>query len=148
MTIPEASQLVLQAGAMGEGGEVFILDMGEPVRILDLARDLISLSGLKPDEDIEIRFSGVRTGEKLFEELSTDAEHATKTRHPKVFVGRVAAQQWDVVVQAVEQLVALASAGDASPERLRTALAELVPEYVGGRARKSPTPIDERVISN
>jgi FlaA1/EpsC-like NDP-sugar epimerase len=71
MTIPEASQLVLQAGAMGDGGEIFILDMGEPVRIVDLARDLIILSGLRPGEDIEITFSGVRPGEKLVEELST-----------------------------------------------------------------------------
>ena len=89
MTIPEASQLVLQAGAMGQGGEIFILDMGEPVKIVDLARDLITLSGLRPDEDIEIRFSGVRPGEKLFEELSTATEHAEKTKHPKVFIGRI-----------------------------------------------------------
>jgi FlaA1/EpsC-like NDP-sugar epimerase len=88
MTIPEASQLVLQAGTMGNGGEIFILDMGEPVRIADLARDLISLSGLTPGEDVEIRYTGVRPGEKLFEELSVDAETADKTRHPKIFVGR------------------------------------------------------------
>ncbi len=89
MTIPEASQLVLQAGAMGEGGEIFILDMGEPVRILDLAKDMISLSGLKPFEDIDIVFTGVRPGEKLFEELETVGEHIAKTRHPKIFIGKL-----------------------------------------------------------
>ncbi|MBZ0118155.1 MAG: polysaccharide biosynthesis protein, partial [Sandaracinaceae bacterium] len=95
MTIPEACQLVLQAGTMGEGGEIFVLDMGEPVKIVDLARDLIRLSGFRPDEDIEIQFTGVRPGEKLFEELSLDAEHAGKTKHPKIFVGRRPAAEWD-----------------------------------------------------
>src|SRR5206468_11337869 len=83
MTIPEAAQLVLQAGAMGEGGEIFLLDMGEPVKIMDLAIDLITLSGLRPNEDIEIRFTGIRPGEKLFEELSIDGEGVSRTPHPK-----------------------------------------------------------------
>ncbi len=87
MTIPEACQLVLQAGAMGDGGEIFILDMGTPVHIVDLARDLIRLSGLKEGEDIDIEFTGMRPGEKLFEELATSAEEAEKTRHPKIFIG-------------------------------------------------------------
>lgn len=127
MTIPEASQLVMQAGAMGQGGEIFILDMGKPVKIVDLARDLITLSGLKPGSDIEIRFNGIRPGEKLFEELSTEAECAEKTRHPKVFIGRIKPHEWDSVVRGVEQLLELASRAD--PDRIRGMLAELVPEY-------------------
>ncbi|HVT79951.1 MAG TPA: nucleoside-diphosphate sugar epimerase/dehydratase [Phycisphaerae bacterium] len=86
MTIPEASQLVLQAGALGQRGEIFVLDMGKPVRILDLARDLIILSGLRPDVDIPIVFTGLRPGEKLYEELSTRGEHMAQTRHPKIAV--------------------------------------------------------------
>lgn len=127
MTIPEASQLVLQAGAMGQGGEIFILDMGEPVKILDLARDLITLSGLRPHEDIEIRFSGVRPGEKLFEELSTDGEHAERTKHPKVFTGRLKAHQLDAVEANVDALLALTKT--AAGDQIRSALGEIVPEY-------------------
>jgi FlaA1/EpsC-like NDP-sugar epimerase len=127
MTIPEATQLVMQAGAMGEGGEIFILDMGEPVRIVDLARDLITLSGLRPDEDIEIRFSGTRPGEKLFEELSTDTEHADKTKHPKIFIGRIQSGEPAKVFAGVEALVALAT--HAAFDAVRAALGQLVPEY-------------------
>jgi FlaA1/EpsC-like NDP-sugar epimerase len=90
MTIPEASQLVLQAGALGEGGEIFILDMGRPVKILDLAEDMIRLSGLTPYEDIDIVFTGVRKGEKLFEELEITGENLLKTHHPKIFIGKIA----------------------------------------------------------
>ena len=89
MTIPEASRLVLEAAGLGKGGEVFILDMGEPIRIVDMARELIRLSGLEPDVDVEIKFTGARPGEKLFEELALGEEGAAKTHHPKVFVGRV-----------------------------------------------------------
>ena len=88
MTIPEASQLVLQAAAMGKGGEVFVLDMGEPVKIVDLANELIRLSGLRPGVDIDIVFSGTRPGEKLYEELSTKGEDILKTAHKKIFVWR------------------------------------------------------------
>jgi FlaA1/EpsC-like NDP-sugar epimerase len=90
MTIPEASQLVLQAGALGRGGEIFILDMGEPVKILDLAEDMIRLSGLEPYEDIDIVFTGIREGEKLFEELEITGESLLKTEHPKIFIGKIA----------------------------------------------------------
>jgi FlaA1/EpsC-like NDP-sugar epimerase len=126
MTIPEASQLVLQAGTMGEGGEIFVLDMGEPVRIADLARDLITLSGFTPGVDIEIAFTGMRPGEKLFEELVVDAEAADKTRHPKIFVGRFRPYEWTRVEAGLERLLGLAGGSEAA---VRGGLRELVPEY-------------------
>ena len=89
MTIPEASQLVLQAGAQATGGEVFVLDMGEPVKIVDLAKDVIRLSGLEPEKDISISFCGLRPGEKLFEELLTAEEGTQSTRHEKIFVANI-----------------------------------------------------------
>ena len=104
MTIPEAAQLVLQAGAMGEGGEIFILDMGEPVRILDLAVEMITLTGLKPFEDIDIVFTGLRPGEKLFEELELSGEEIAKTRHPKIFIGKLAAYSPEQVDRALARL--------------------------------------------
>jgi FlaA1/EpsC-like NDP-sugar epimerase len=127
MTIPEASQLILQAGTMGRGGEIFVLDMGKPVKIVDLARDLIRLSGYTPHEDIAIEFSGVRPGEKLFEELSFAAENATKTRHSKIFVGTFRAYPWEAVERGLERLHAL-SEGSA-PDLIRSAFQALVPEY-------------------
>jgi FlaA1/EpsC-like NDP-sugar epimerase len=142
MTIPEASQLVLQAATMGRGGEIFILDMGEPVRIVDLATDLIVLSGLKPGEDIEIRFSGVRPGEKLFEELSVAEELADKTRHPKIFVGRTR-KRADTDTPMASVVGALAALADsASADELRDELVRVVPEYVPNpSARASLTAI-------
>jgi FlaA1/EpsC-like NDP-sugar epimerase len=138
MTIPEASQLVLQAGAMGQGGEIFILDMGEPVRIADLARDLITLSGLTPGVDVEVRFSGVRPGEKLFEELSVDDEAAEKTRHPKIFVGRQRPCDPARIAGGIERL---REAVGAPAEELRARFRELVPEYAspedGARAAEA-----------
>jgi FlaA1/EpsC-like NDP-sugar epimerase len=88
MLIPEAVQLILQAGALGSGGEIFVLDMGKPVKILDLANDLIKFSGLRPGQDIEIKFIGLRPGEKLYEELLTEEEGLTKTVYEKIFVGK------------------------------------------------------------
>jgi len=86
MTIPEAVQLVIQAGALGQGGEIFVLDMGEPVKIVDLARDMIILSGLRPEQDIKIEFTGLRPGEKLYEELFSNRENFAVTRHERIFV--------------------------------------------------------------
>src|SRR5207248_5092565 len=95
MTIPEACQLVLQASTMGKGGEIFVLDMGEPVRIVDLARNLILLSGLRPGEDIKIEFTGIRPGEKLYEELAHLEEETLPTEHEriKIFTGPLFAVQ-------------------------------------------------------
>lgn len=126
MTIPEAAQLVLQAGAMGEGGEIFVLDMGEPVKILDLARDTITLSGLKPFEDIEIVFTGMRPGEKLFEELATDGEHAAKTRHPKIFIGKIEEYADDMVDVVLGRLYDFSLDGQAG--ELRRYINEVLPE--------------------
>ena len=127
MTIPEASQLVLQAGAMGRGGEIFLLDMGEPVKIVQLARDLITLSGLRPHEDIEINFSGVRPGEKLFEELSISGEDASQTTHPKIGIINKRPEDFDRVCASIERLAGIMDT--ASCEEVREALRKTVPEY-------------------
>jgi len=127
MTIPEAVQLVLQAGALGRGGEVFVLDMGEPVKIADLAADLIRLSGKQVGKDIEIRFSGTRPGEKLYEELFFDAEHAAPTVHSKVLRARNAALPIGVTT-VVDELLAGAKRGWAE-EELRALLKRLVPDF-------------------
>jgi FlaA1/EpsC-like NDP-sugar epimerase len=127
MTIPEATQLVLEAASIGRGGEIFILDMGEPVKVVDLARDLIALSGLREGDDIDIVFTGLRPGEKLFEELSTAEEQAEKTRHPKIFTGRIKPHVIDEVVAELARLRAASGSGDG--ERVRQVFASLVPEY-------------------
>ena len=128
MTIPEASQLVLQAFSMGKGGEVFVLDMGEPVKIVDLARNLILLSGLQPDRDIKIQFSGVRPGEKLFEELNLADECLIPTPHAKIksFVSPfdVDARQIGTHLQDLRRIV---EAQDVSG--LAQLLKEMIPDY-------------------
>ncbi|RLE23416.1 MAG: polysaccharide biosynthesis protein [Acidobacteria bacterium] len=126
MTIPEASQLVVQAGAIGEGGEIFILDMGDPVRIVDMAKDMITLCGLKPYEDIDIEFTGMRPGEKLFEELETVGETITKTRHPKIFIGTINTYGQADVERALERFKELSDGGDEAD--LRRFFNELLPE--------------------
>jgi FlaA1/EpsC-like NDP-sugar epimerase len=128
MTIPEATQLVLQAGTMGAGGEIFILDMGEPVKIVDLAHDLIRLSGFAEDE-IRIEYSGIRPGEKLFEELSTEEEGAACTRHPKILVGRTSAEDLGDLGRRLDRLLEVAQNGDAATVKreLRNIVADYVP---------------------
>ena len=124
MSIPEAVQLVLQAGLMGQGGEIFVLDMGEPVKIVDLAKDMIRLSGFTED-DIRIEFTGLRPGEKLYEELLADNEHTLPTPHPKLRIARArqADSKW------LEQLLVWVSAGVMDDEAVRQSLARWVPEY-------------------
>jgi len=126
MTLAEAAQLVMQAGATGSGGEIFVLDMGEPLRILDLARDLISLSGHTPDKDIKIVFTGLRPGEKLFEELTFEGEDLLSTSHPKLKVLRDTHSLGDVEAQIAhlaEELPGLA------PEQIKAKLQAMVPKY-------------------
>ncbi len=128
MTIPEAAQLVLQAGSMGQGGEIFVLDMGEPVKIVDLAREMITLSGFRPDEDIEIRFTGMRPGEKLFEELSIEGEDVARTSHPKVGIWTNRKEDWDTLIGAMDALVA--DADQLDREGVRQRLKQVVPEFL------------------
>ena len=139
MTIPEATRLVLQAGAIGSGGEVFCLDMGEPVRIYDLALDLIRLSGLTEGEDIEIVFNGVRPGEKLYEELFFSGDEVLKTSHPKIMKARYDAPDLRVYMQIV-QLIESAMR-NASDSYLRRSLEEIVPDFQseGRTVRNTPT---------
>ena len=136
MTIPEAAQLVVQAAALSRGGETFILDMGQPVRILDLAHDLIRLSGLEPDKDIEVRFTGIRPGEKLFEELSNMAEGIQRTSHPKIFTGTYDSPHLPRLRAQFDTLGALCRTAD--PSAIRQALEQLVPEYAKGDADSEP----------
>jgi len=132
MTIPEAAQLVLQAGAMGKGGEIFLLDMGEPVKIVQLARDLITLSGLRPGEDIEIVFTGMRPGEKLFEELSITGEDTSRTTHPKIGIINKRPEDFEHICRCIERLTEMMDA--ASPDQIRRQLKIAVPEYTPGAA--------------
>jgi len=126
MTIPEASQLVLQAAAMGQGGEIFVLDMGEPVRIVDLAEQMITLSGFKPHEEIPIVFTGVRPGEKIQEVLMHSDEAVGTSRHPKIFIGQINSVSEEKVSRALERLGTLAR--ESREEDLRAALADFLPE--------------------
>ncbi len=127
MTIPEAAQLVLQAAATGMGGQVFLLDMGEPVKIVDLAKQMITLSGFRPDEDIDIVFTGVRPGEKLFEELRTEGEDIEPTVHPKVLIWAHRADDLAQVEAYISRLKELENVNDR--DRIVTLLQEIIPEY-------------------
>lgn len=130
MTIPEASQLVLQATVLGDSGEILVLDMGEPVRIVDLAESLIRLSGFEPYTDIPIEFTGLRPGEKLFEEIALTEEGAERTRHPKVYIGRTSTPRWPTADEDVAELVRAADRLDAPSTR--ALLASRVPEFIHG----------------
>ena len=130
MTIPEASQLVLQAGAMAKGGEVFVLDMGEPVKICDLAKTLITLSGLKPDKDIAIKYTGLRPGEKLFEELLSAEDGTEETCHEKIFTAKIkktGKKEMDVWVQKLLE--------QTDEENVVRMLKQVVPTYTPNRIK-------------
>ncbi len=127
MTIPEACQLVLQAGSMAEGGEIFVLDMGEPVKIMDLAKDLISLSGFEPDVDIPIEITGLRPGEKLYEELLLDEEGISDTSHNKIFIGKPVFTDYNYLIRKLESLKEVVKIGD--KKQIKANLQNLVPTY-------------------
>jgi FlaA1/EpsC-like NDP-sugar epimerase len=129
MTIPEASQLVLQAATMGKGGEIFVLDMGEPVKIVDLAKELITLSGFSPEEDIEIKFTGMRPGEKLFEELSIEGEDMLRTSHPKIAIWKNIIKDREKLRAGINELVTIAKTR--SYEEIVKKIKEVVPTYIG-----------------
>ncbi len=126
MTIPEAVSLVLQAGAYAKGGEIFVLDMGEPMKIVDLAKNLIKLSGYKVGDDIEIKFTGLRPGEKMYEELLMDEEGLTKTDNKMIFIGRPIEFDKDVFAS---QLQKLKEAAEGEQDNIRDCVKEIVPTY-------------------
>lgn len=129
MTIPEAVNLVLQAGASAKGGEIFVLDMGEPVSILELAKNMIYLSGYEPDKDIQIVFTGLRPGEKLYEEILLEEEGLTKTENNKIYIGKPLEFDNTTFEQEIEQLMAMAWQ-DGDGESIRREIMRLVPSYV------------------
>ncbi|MHC4863063.1 MAG: polysaccharide biosynthesis protein [Planctomycetota bacterium] len=128
MIIPEAVQLVLQAATMGKGGEIFVLDMGEPVKIIDLAKELITLSGFVPGDDIEILYSGTRPGEKLFEELSIKGENMQPTRHSKIVIWENIPMDHDKLWTGINELVEAANTQDHG--QIVDKIKQLIPEYV------------------
>ncbi len=135
MTIPEAVQLVIQAGAMATGGEIFILDMGEPVKILNLAKDLIRLSGFEPDIDIPIEITGLRPGEKLFEELLMDEEGISSTKHHKIFIGKPIFTDYRLLLKYLDSANELIQNG--SDEDIREFVKTMVPNYCDTKSTSS-----------
>jgi FlaA1/EpsC-like NDP-sugar epimerase len=127
MTIPEACRLVLEAGMMGNGGEIYLFDMGKPVKIIDLAKKMINLSGLEIGKDIEIVFTGLRPGEKLFEELLNDQENTMPTHHPQIMIGKIREYETEKVHSQINELIELFAFQDNS--RIVKGMKELVPEY-------------------
>jgi FlaA1/EpsC-like NDP-sugar epimerase len=127
MTIPEACELVLEAATMGEGGEVFVFDMGESVKIVNLAKKMITLSGLRVDRDIEIKYTGLRPGEKLFEELLKNDENSLPTHHPKILIAKVNTPSYafmEIQVAEMSQLLA-----DGGYNELVAKIKQVIPEY-------------------
>ncbi|MGI6435560.1 MAG: polysaccharide biosynthesis protein [Syntrophomonadaceae bacterium] len=137
MTIPEAVLLVIQAGSMARGGEIFVLDMGEPIKIDDLARELIQLSGLKPDKDIDIVYTGIRPGEKLYEELFTDREGLTATPHERIFISTKPID--DKYIDISKSINAMLTRSANGYTEILKMVRELVPEYQRGNVAEMPS---------
>lgn len=132
MTIPEAAQLVLQAASMGKGGEIFAFDMGESVKIIDLARNMIKLSGMVEGKDIEIRFTGLRPGEKLYEEVLSDKENTLPTPHSKIVIAKVRESSFDEISVHIEELIRLFD--EQNNEKIIRKLGDIIPEYHSAQA--------------
>ena len=132
MTIPEACQLVLEAGCMGNGGEIFVFDMGKSVKIVDLARNMIKLSGLKENTDIKIIYTGLRPGEKLYEELLASSENTLPTHHKQILVGKVREYEFAEVTQFINELIALFNSQD--NKRIVAKMKDIVPEFVSNNS--------------
>ncbi len=145
MTITEASQLVLQAGALVESGELFILDMGEMVNIDTMARDLIRLSGFKPNEDIKIVYTGLRPGEKMYEELLSNKEDLEKTRYKKIFIGEADVYEYQALMQKLEHLWSLLDQDD---EKIVDKIKELVPEFGLELKKKAAAEAAQQAVKN
>ena len=133
MTIPEACQLVLEAGSMGNGGEIFVFDMGQPVAIADLAKKMIRLYGLIPNIDVNITYSGLRPGEKLYEELLNDEENTTQTYHDKILIAKVRDVSYDLVYQSTIELENILNTSN-DEMQLVSKMKELVPEYISNNS--------------
>ena len=142
MSIPEASQLILQAGALGKNGQIFVLDMGEPIKIKDMAFDLIRLSGFEPEKDISINYTGLRPGEKLYEELITKGENFEKTTHKKIMIIQDKAPQkrWSVFKKEIDALQNTIKTFDS--DIIKNQLESFLPEYEPQDYYPSVTEID------
>jgi FlaA1/EpsC-like NDP-sugar epimerase len=128
MTIPEACELVLEAATMGEGGEVFVFDMGESVKIINLAKKMITLSGMRVDRDIEIKFTGLRPGEKLYEELLSTDENTLPTHHPKILIAKVSVPSYSYMDIQMNLIQGVLEEGGNNNE-LVSKIKEVIPEY-------------------
>lgn len=133
MTIPEACELVIEAGVMGRGGEIFIFDMGKPVKIYDLAKKMVMLSGKELNKDIEIVFTGLRDGEKLYEELLNDQENTIPTHHNKILKAKVSEYAYDEVCRNLGLLEDLIH--DNNEHKMVALMKEIVPEYKSNYSR-------------
>ncbi len=142
MTIPEACQLVLEASAMGKGGEIFIFDMGKSVKIVDLAKNMIRLAGLIPGKDIEIKFTGLRPGEKLYEELLAKEENTLPTYHPKILIAKVIPEPYDQIQQKINRLINLSETGDKM--EIVAMMKDIVPEFKSHNSVYSVLDIDKK----
>jgi FlaA1/EpsC-like NDP-sugar epimerase len=146
MTIPEACQLVLEAGSMGNGGEIFVFDMGKSVKIADLAKKMIRLSGFTPGVDIKIKYTGLRPGEKLYEELLNNAENTVNTYHDKILIAKVREVEYNTLITQIDELIEKARNRSSSDIMVAT-LKEMVPEYVTSNPAyekllpKQPSPV-------